>query len=115
MIKHLMVLILLLVPLAASAECTPVAKLKAANESVQWRPLTAREMVFLQGVFAMNPITHPGLPVGDKAFLVSKAGEENSIVVWTDGSATLSCDSMIAPKALVDMLSKLKGGGGDDL
>lgn len=101
---------------ADGSDCSPVAKMKQEHKDFTWNSVTsARQEGFLAGTFAMNPETHPGLPVGDKAFVVTKQGSDGALIIWTDATETLSCDAMPIPKELLDLLNKVQAGGGDDL
>jgi hypothetical protein len=100
---------------AADSSCVTVAKLRAAGKAT-WRATSATQEAFLDGIFAMNPMTHAGLPNGDKAFIVTRDGAEISVIIWTDALEKFSCDVMPGmPKRLVEMVDKIKAGAGDDL
>ncbi|MBV8797616.1 MAG: hypothetical protein JO136_21975, partial [Hyphomicrobiales bacterium] len=55
----------------ASGVCVDVSVPKKAIEAHngKWIQLTSDQWQFLRGIYAMNPLTPPGLPYGDKAAL----------------------------------------------
>ena len=56
---------------ADAAHCVDVSVPKKAVEANngKWIELTSDQWQFLRGIYAMNPLTPPGLPYGDKAAL----------------------------------------------
>lgn len=101
---------------ALAGGCTPVAELKKTSGALTWKATTNNQQAFLAGVFAMNPITHPGLPLGDKAFVLKSNDEKKGyLIIWTDLDQKVSCDMMAIPQKLMDLMDKIRSGGGDDL
>jgi len=95
-------------PPAARADdmsrCVDVSVPRKAVEAGkgQWIELTAEQWEFLRGVYAMNPLTPPGLPYGNKAALARVGGNEGGLVFFLDGDR--ACTPMAAPKALLALL-----------
>ena len=56
---------------AETGQCVDVSVPKQAIEAHngKWIELTPEQWEFLRGIYAMNPLTPPGLPYGDKAAL----------------------------------------------
>ena len=56
-----------------AARCVDVSAPKRAVEAQhgKWIELTSDQWQFLRGIYAMNPMTPPGLPYGDKAALAT--------------------------------------------
>ena len=79
-----------------------VPKKVVAAEKGQWIELTAEQWEFLRGIYAMNPLTPPGLPYGDKAALARVDGNDSGLVFFLDGNR--ACTPMEAPKALLALL-----------
>ena len=54
---------------AEGGQCVNVSVPKQAIEARngKWIELTPEQWEFLRGIYAMNPLTPPGLPYGDKA------------------------------------------------
>ena len=88
----------------AAARCVDVSVPKQAVEAGkgQWIELTAEQWEFLRGVYAMNPLTPPGLPYGNKAALARVEGNDGGLVFFLDGDR--ACTPMAAPKALLALL-----------
>jgi hypothetical protein len=85
-------------------------------EKGKWIELTAEQWEFLRGVYAMNPLTPPGLPYGNRAALARVEGNEGGLVFFLDGDR--ACTPMAAPKALLALLDDVatakiahEGGG----
>ncbi|RBP02546.1 hypothetical protein DFR50_15122 [Roseiarcus fermentans] len=87
-----------------ASRCVDVSVPRKAVEAGkgQWIELTADQWEFLRGVYAMNPLTPPGLPYGDKAALARVEGNDGGLVFFLDGN--LACTPMAAPKALLALL-----------
>lgn len=79
-----------------------VARKAVEAEKGQWIELTAQQWEFLRGVYAINPLTPPGLPYGDKAALARVEGNDGGLVFFLDGDR--ACTPMAAPKALLALL-----------
>lgn len=92
---------------AQAAQCFPLAAEKKRHPGV-WAELTTGQREFLDGIYAMNPLTPPGLPYGDRAMLMSEPGKEGGVVVFIDGD--LACTPMPVPKRLIEMLQDVAAG-----
>ena len=64
-----------------TAVCTDVSVPKKAVEAHngKWIQLTPEQWEFLRGIYAMNPLTPPGLPYGDKAALAKVDGDSGGV------------------------------------
>jgi hypothetical protein len=87
-----------------AARCVDVSAPKQAVEAQhgKWIELTSDQWQFLRGIYAMNPITPPGLPYGDKAALAMVGGHDGGVVFFLDGNR--ACTPMLAPDALLTMM-----------
>jgi hypothetical protein len=47
--------------------------------------IDAGEWEFLRGIYAVNPLTPPGLPHGDKAALAKVDGSADGLIFFNDG------------------------------
>jgi len=83
--------------------CIPIneAQKSASEHSGKWIELVPAQWEFLRGIYAINPRTPPGLPVGNKAVLVRFTAEAG-VILFIDGKR--ACTPMDAPKALLDLL-----------
>jgi len=88
------------------SETASSVKAKVEHRKGTWRELDANQFQFLRGIYAMNPMTPPGLPIGDHAALAMMG--ENGMVFFEDGK--LACFPMEAPKKLRDLLDKVGSG-----
>ena len=72
-----------------AARCVDTSAPKHAAEARhgKWIELTSEQWQFLRGIYAMNPLTPPGLPYGDKAALVKIDG--NSRATWCSSSTAI--------------------------
>jgi len=99
---------LMVLPLAAHAEekarCVDVSvpKKAVAEHNGKWIQLTPDQWQFLRGIYAMNPLTPPGLPYGDKAALATISGKSGGMIFFLDGD--LACTPMVAPDTLLGMM-----------
>ena len=59
----------------------------------KWIELTPDQWEFLRGIYAMNPLTPPGLPYGDKAALAKVDGEAGGIVYFPRRRQRLHADA----------------------
>jgi hypothetical protein len=86
-----------------TARCVDVSVPKQAVEAHngQWIELTSEQWQFLRGIYAMNPLTPPGLPYGDKAVLAIGGGS-GGLVFFIDGDK--ACTPMPVPAALLAMM-----------
>ena len=57
---------------------------------------------FLRGIYAMNPLTPPGLPYGDRAVLAQFDDFGSGIVFFIDGDK--ACTPMTAPPELLSLM-----------
>lgn len=96
-----------LVLAAEAARCVDVSTPKAAVEKMhgKWIELTPEQWEFLRGIYAMNPLTPPGLPYGDKAALARVDGRKDGLVFFLDGDR--ACTPMPAPEALLSMMDEV--------
>jgi len=85
-----------------------VPRAAIAEKNGAWTALTAEQWQFLRGVYAMNPMTPPGLPPGDQAVLVTVPGQDDGLIFFLDGAT--ACTPMSAPKELIDLLHSVGAG-----
>jgi hypothetical protein len=83
-----------------AARCLDASAPKHAAEARhgKWIELTSDQWQFLRGIYAMNPLTPPGPPYGDKAALVKIDG----MVFFIDGDK--ACTPMAVPDQLLAMM-----------
>jgi len=74
----------------------------------KWIELTTEQWQFLRGIYAMNPLTPPGLPYGDKAALAKVDGDEGGLVFFIDGDK--ACTPMPVPDKLLKMMDDVATG-----
>jgi hypothetical protein len=93
-----------IVAAAESGQCVDVSVPKHAIEARngQWIQLTPEQWEFLRGIYAMNPLTPPGLPYGDKAALAKVDGNPGGLVFFIDGDK--ACTPMPVPQTLLSMM-----------
>ena len=86
------------------ARCVDISVPKQAIEAHKgkWIELTPEQWEFLRGIYAMNPLTPPGLPYGDKAALARVEGNTGGLVFFIDGDK--ACTPMAIPDALLTMI-----------
>ena len=89
---------------AEAGKCVDVSVPKKAVEAQKgkWIELTPDQWEFLRGIYAMNPLTPPGLPYGDKAALARVDGRKDGLVFFIDGER--ACTPMAAPEALLALM-----------
>ena len=89
---------------AESPQCVDVSVPKHAIEARngKWIQLTAEQWEFLRGIYAMNPLTPPGLPYGDKAALARVDGNSGGLIFFIDGDK--ACTPMPVPQTLLSMM-----------
>ena len=89
---------------AEAAHCVDVSvpKKTVAEHNGKWIELTAEQWQFLRGIYAMNPLTPPGLPYGDKAVLAKVDGNAGGLVFFIDGDR--ACTPMSVPDTLLTMM-----------
>jgi hypothetical protein len=87
-----------------TARCVDASAPKHAAEARhgKWIELTSDQWQFLRGIYAMNPLTPPGLPYGDKAALVKIDGSSGGMVFFIDGDK--ACTPMAVPDQLLAMM-----------
>jgi hypothetical protein len=73
-----------------------------------WTKLTHEQWQFLRGIYAMNPLTPPGLPYGDEAVLAMIEGADGGLVLFIDGDK--ACTPMRAPNVLLKMMDEVLSG-----
>lgn len=94
-----------------TAQCVPVEHMRDSAEAEtggRWIELTDLQRAFLAGVYALNPNTPPGLPVGDKAALATLGDHSGGVIFFLDGDR--ACSPMPAPEELLDMLRHIGAG-----
>ena len=89
---------------AESAQCVDVSVPKHAIEARngKWIQLTPEQWEFLRGIYAMNPLTPPGLPYGDKAALARVDGNSGGLIFFIDGDK--ACTPMPVPQTLLSLM-----------
>jgi hypothetical protein len=94
-----------------SDHCSPISIPKNAVEARtggKWISLTTDQWQFLRGIYAMNPLTPPGLPYGDRAVLAKVDGNDGALVFFIDGDK--ACTPMAVPAKLLHMLDAVAMG-----
>ena len=89
---------------AETGQCVDISVPKAAigTHHGKWIELTPEQWQFLRGIYAMNPLTPPGLPYGDKAALAKVDGNSGGLVFFIDGDK--ACTPMQVPDTLLSMI-----------
>jgi hypothetical protein len=89
---------------AGGGVCVDISVPKKAVEAHngKWIQLTPDQWQFLRGIYAMNPLTPPGLPYGDKAALAKVDGNSGGLVFFIDGDK--ACTPMPVPDKLLSMM-----------
>ena len=84
---------------AEGGQCVNVSVPKQAIEARngKWIELTPEQWEFLRGIYAMNPLTPPGLPYGDKAALAKVDGNSGGLIFFIDGDR--ACTPMPVPNS----------------
>ncbi len=84
--------------------CVDISVPKKAIEAHngKWIQLTSDQWQFLRGIYAMDPLTPPGLPYGDKAALAKVDGDSGGLVFFIDGDK--ACTPMPVPDKLISMM-----------
>ncbi len=87
-----------------ASHCVDISVPKKAIEAHngKWIELTPEQWEFLRGIYAMNPLTPPGLPYGDKAALAKVDGDSGGLVFFIDGDK--ACTPMPVPDKLLSMM-----------
>jgi hypothetical protein len=88
----------------AAGQCVDVSVPKRAVEARngKWIQLTPDQWQFLRGIYAMNPLTPPGLPYGDRAALARVDGNSGGLAFFIDGDK--ACTPMPVPDTLLSMM-----------
>lgn len=94
----------------AQGACLPLSGVKerAAKTGHTWTEVSPNEWEFLRGIYAMDPVTPPGLPFGTGAAIVREQGMDGGVVVFIDGD--VACTPMPVPKSLLDLLATVAAG-----
>ena len=79
-----------------------VPKQAVAAHNGKWIELTPDQWQFLRGIYAMNPLTPPGLPYGDRAALARVDGNSGGLIFFIDGDK--ACTPMPVPDTLLGMM-----------
>src|ERR1700751_6239993 len=89
---------------AETGQCVDISVPKKAIEARngKWIELTSEQWQFLRGIYAMNPLTPPGLPYGDKAALLKIDGRSGGMVFFIAGDK--ACTPRAVPDALLAMM-----------
>ena len=89
---------------APVARCVDAAVPKKMIEARngKWIRVTQEQWQFLRGIYAMNPLTPPGLPFGDAAVLATVEGNAGGLVFFIDGDK--ACTPMAVPDKLLEMM-----------
>ena len=90
---------------AARCVDSSVPKHAVERRHGKWIELTSEQWQFLRGIYAMNPLTPPGLPYGDKAALVKIDGNSGGMVFFIDGDK--ACTPMAVPDQLLAMMDEV--------
>lgn len=92
------------------ARCVDLAIPKGAIEARdgKWIALADAQYRFIEGVYALNPQTPPGLPYGDRAILAQTKSSDGGMIFFVDGER--ACTPMPIPKELIEMLSDIGAG-----
>ena len=87
-----------------TSRCVDISAPKKVIEAHhgKWIELTQNQWEFLRGIYAMNPLTPPGLPYGDKAALAKVDGDSGGLVFFIDGDK--ACTPMPVPDTLLSMM-----------
>jgi hypothetical protein len=87
-----------------AARCVDASVPKHAAEARhgKWIELTSDQWQLLRGIYALNPLTPPDLPYGNKAALVKIDGRLGGMVFFIDGDR--ACTPMAVPDQLLAMM-----------
>ncbi len=90
--------------------CEPREKMEISGHDhhAKWHDGTLAQWQFLRGIYAMNPLTPPGLPMGDSVGWWTQDGEELAIAYFIDGD--VACTPMQISKKLLELLDQVRGG-----
>ncbi len=89
---------------SSASRCVDISVPKQAvtSRNGKWIELTPEQWEFLRGIYAMNPLTPPGLPYGDKAALAKVDGNSGGLIFFIDGDK--ACTPMPVPDKLLAMM-----------
>lgn len=95
---------------AEGPPCKPIGDMMQHldEKGVKRTDLTQDQLEFIRGIYAMNPLTPPGLPFGDKAALMQEVGDEGGVIFFLDGASY--CTPMPVPAKLIKMLADVAAG-----
>ncbi len=91
--------------------CESRTKMEATGHEhhAKWHEGTLAQWQFLRGIYAMNPLTPPGLPYGDTVGWWVREGEDKGAVAYfLDG--IMACTPMAMPEELLKMLTQIENG-----
>lgn len=90
--------------------CIDIAIPKGAITAAdgRWIEVTPEQYRFLQGVYAMDPATPPGLPYGDRAALATIKEHPGAPIWFIDGDQ--ACAPIRAFPAMLDLLADVATG-----
>ncbi len=91
--------------------CESRSKMEATGHEhhAKWREGTLAQWQFLRGIYAMNPLTPPGLPYGDTVGWWIREGEDKGAVAYfLDG--IMACTPMAMPEELLKLLDQVESG-----
>ena len=100
------------------AKATGAAKTPEIAPFDTFTKLSQSRFHFLEGVYAINPLTPPGLPDADGALLATVKAKPagGGAILWTRGDLVCG-EQMSVPKALIDLMAtgKVKDAPGEDM
>jgi hypothetical protein len=85
-----------------------IPKSAIAARDGKWVELTREQWEFTRGVFAMDPLTEPGLPVGSEAVLATVDDKGGGLIFFVDGVS--ACQPMAVPREMIDLIEEIKKG-----
>ena len=95
--------------------CVEEKKMQAEVEAQggRWSEMSIGQYHFLEGIYAMNPLTPEGLPPGTGAVFASDVEGKKGMIFWKKGS--MVCSPMPAPEVLMDLVKQIATGKGEEL
>jgi hypothetical protein len=91
-----------------SCQSLDAVKKSTEDRKGTWVELTNDQWQYARGVYALDPQTPPGIPVGDKAVIATIPGGDGAVIFFLDGP--LVCTPMSIPAILVDMIKRVGSG-----
>jgi hypothetical protein len=87
-----------------ASRCVDISAPKKVIEAHhgKWINLTQNQWEFMRGIYAMDPLTPPGLPYGDRAALAKVDGDSGGLIFFIDGDK--ACTPMPVPDKLLSMM-----------